>query len=75
VFFFFLTTLSASQADVLPKLKELLKKFSDKYPSEKTLQISLEKGVKYQVLISVMDATRDLVPDVVLMSYHEVGRT
>lgn len=65
----------SSEANVVPKLMDVLKKFSAKYPSEKTLQVSLEKDVPYQVLISVMDSARDVIPDVVLLSYHEAGHT
>jgi biopolymer transport protein ExbD len=67
--------LEVTQADLVPKLKELLKKFAGDYPTEKTLQVSLDKLVKYQILISVMDGARDIVPDVILLSYTEVNRT
>ncbi|MBC7396063.1 MAG: biopolymer transporter ExbD, partial [Bdellovibrionales bacterium] len=62
-------------AEVSAKLTELLKTFAEKYPTEKTLQVSLDKEVNYQVLISVMDGSRELMPDVVLLSYHEVNQT
>jgi biopolymer transport protein ExbD len=52
-------------------VKEQIKKFSEKYPSEKTLQISLDRTIRYQALISVMDAAREHMPDPVLTSYAD----
>ena len=59
------------ETNIIPKTQELLKTFSQRYPKEKTLQISMGKLVKYQALISVMDGARDFTPDMVLMSYSE----
>ena len=62
----------ARQSTVASQLQTLIEKFALKYPAEKTLQVSLDRGVNYQVLISVMDGARALMPDVVLLSYQEV---
>jgi biopolymer transport protein ExbD len=61
----------ADEASILAKTQELLKNFTQNYPKEKTLQVSMGKLVKYQALISVMDGARDYTPDMVLMSYME----
>ncbi len=48
--------------------------FSKRYPEEKTLQVSLERTLPYQSLISVMDGAREHLPDIVLVSYHEADQ-
>lgn len=65
----------STPAEIGTKLQILLKQFAEKYPNEKTLQVSLEKDVSYQTLISIMDGSKDLIPDVVLLSYHEASQT
>lgn len=62
-----------AEENVIEKLQAVLKHFATDYPAEKTLQVSLGKEVKYQSLISVMDSARDIIPDIVLLSYYEVS--
>ena len=59
---------------VLSQAEVLFRKFNSQFPLEKTLQISLEKSIKYQTLISIMEATKNLIPDIVLLSYREVNQ-
>jgi len=61
----------AEQDQIVSKASEVIGLFSSKYPSEKTLQISLEESIPYQRLIDIMDAARDYLPDTVLVSYLE----
>lgn len=63
----------AEEAMITEKAQQMIQSFSKRYPKEKTLQVSMGKTVKYQALISVMDAARDFLPDVVLASYTEAG--
>jgi biopolymer transport protein ExbD len=51
--------------------KRVLTDFTTKFPTEKTLQLGLGSNVAYQDLVSVMDGARDLLPDIVLISYNE----
>jgi biopolymer transport protein ExbD len=67
------TTTESTEKNIVPDLKKLLQQFAVQFPTEKTLQVSMQKDVKYQVLISVMDGARDLLPDVVLLSYREAS--
>jgi len=61
----------AKEGDLLEVVKQQAQRFSSKFPSEKTLQISLERNLPYQTLISTMDGAREVFPDIVLMSYEE----
>lgn len=61
----------ADETGITTKTVEILSRFAKNYPNEKTLQVSMGRAVKYQALISVMDGSRDLLPDVVLMGYSE----
>ena len=56
---------------ILELTTKLIAKFSENYPKEKTIQIGLGQDVPYQDLISLMDGTREKLPDVVLISYNE----
>jgi hypothetical protein len=55
-------------------VRKQAEKFSAKFPGEKTLQVSLERNLPYQSLISVMDGAREKFPDIVLVSYHEADQ-
>lgn len=66
-------SVDCNQSDIIPRVEAMLKKFKERHADERTLQISMERSVKYQTLISVMDASKDLIPDVVLLSYNEVN--
>ena len=50
---------------------KMVQKFSKEHPDEKTVQLGLAGKLPYQDLISVMDAVRPSMPDVVLISYAE----
>lgn len=68
---------SQNEIDANPDLmievtKEIFKDFNKIYPQEKTIQVTMSQDIEYQKLISIMDAARDYVPDVVLFSYEEI---
>lgn len=54
--------------------KKMVEEFNKKYPDEKSLQLGMAENVKYQNLIAAMDGVRELMPDVVLISYQEVAQ-
>jgi biopolymer transport protein ExbD len=54
---------------LISDLKKLVTEFKQQYPQERTLQITMQAELPYQILISVMDAFRELLPDIVLTSY------
>lgn len=56
---------------LIQKVGELMQKFAKSYPNEKTLQIGLGAQIEYQNLISVMDAVKEVTPDMVLFDYRE----
>ncbi len=56
---------------LLEAARPLIQSFSEKHPGEKTLQIGLGAEVSYQNLIVLMDAAKDSMPDIVLISYRE----
>lgn len=53
----------------IDEIKEMVAKFKEKFPEEKTIQISMQSKVPYQWLVSAMDGVRELLPDMVLNSY------
>ena len=53
----------------IDEIKKIIKKFKALFPNERTIQISLQSGINYQWLISVMDGVREDLPDMVLNSY------
>lgn len=57
---------------VQDRTAEMIREFKRVYPSETTLQMALSAEIPYQILISMMDGARLLLPDVVLYSYTEV---
>lgn len=61
---------AADEATILGGMKRLAQGFAERYPNEKTLQVSLGRDVRYQSLISMMDGAKDFLPDIVLVSYH-----
>ena len=63
--------LLGSQKALLDTTTEMIKNFSEKYPKEKTIQIGLGENVSYQNLITIMDGTKEKLPDMVLFSYQE----
>lgn len=62
---------SAEVDDVLNNSKEIIDSFMQKFPSEKTIQIGLGADVSYQTLITIMDAAKEKMPDMILFSYQE----
>jgi biopolymer transport protein ExbD len=56
---------------VIAATKKLISDFHARYPGERTIRIAMARTVEYQNLISVMDAVREDMPDVVLVSYDE----
>jgi biopolymer transport protein ExbD len=67
------TELKADFMDKPEHLVEEIKKFVGEFkklnPLEKTIQITMQSDLPYQMLISVMDALREMMPDVVLSTY------
>lgn len=57
------------QDSAIQELKKMITKFKERYPDEKTLQISLQSTIIYQWLITAMDSARESLPDIVLVSY------
>lgn len=65
-------TAAMDDEDALMKAtEELVNNFTTKYQGEKTMQIGLGADVPYQSLITVMDAVKEKLPDMVLYSYIE----
>jgi biopolymer transport protein ExbD len=62
-----------SQKALLDAATEMVTDFSAKYPKEKTIQIGLGADVNYQDLITIMDGTKEKLPDMVLFSYQEAS--
>ena len=56
---------------VLKTAGEFIGEFHKKFPGEKTLQIGLGANVTYQNLVTIMDAVKEKMPDMVLFSYAE----
>lgn len=60
------------RAEILQKSEEITREFSRKYEDkEKSIQLGLGAKVPYQDLISLMDGVREVLPDLVLISYRE----
>jgi biopolymer transport protein ExbD len=59
------------RADLLHSISQMIDDFSAKFPTEKTLRIGLGANVPYQTLITIMDAVKEKMPDMVLFSYDE----
>lgn len=55
---------------IVDDIKAMMKKFKDQYPEEKTIQIGMQSEIPYQWLISAMDGVREILPDMVLISYQ-----
>ncbi len=55
---------------IVDDIKAMTKKFKDQYPEEKTIQIGMQSAIPYQWLISAMDGVREILPDMVLISYQ-----
>ncbi|MFZ9594974.1 MAG: ExbD/TolR family protein [Bdellovibrionia bacterium] len=62
-----------SESELREKVGKQLQDFAQHFPEEKTLQIGLDPGIPYQVLIQVMDATGPYLPNSVLISYPQQG--
>lgn len=56
---------------LVEKVAEMLAKKSELFRGEKTLQISLSAETELQILISVLDGSRAILPDAVLNSNAE----
>ncbi|MBU6154164.1 MAG: biopolymer transporter ExbD [Bdellovibrionales bacterium] len=65
---------SADSSTLLDAVRKQVDRFAAKHPDEKTLQVSLERSLPYQSLISVMDGARERLPDIVLISYFEADQ-
>lgn len=59
------------ESPLLVATKKIISDFHKKYPQEKTIRVALTADAEYQSLVTVMDATQQDVPDVVLISYDE----
>jgi len=57
---------------VQTQTRSVIEAFKKLHPNENTIQMSLSAEIPYQILISMMDGARELLPDVVLYSYDEV---
>lgn len=57
------------QDAAIADIKKLIQKFKDQHPDEKTIQLALQSGIMYQWLITAMDGAREILPDIVLVSY------
>ncbi len=57
--------------EFLKELREMIQKWAVDFPKEKTVQLSLSRNVEYENLILLMDAVRQTLPDIVLVSYDE----
>lgn len=57
---------------VRTKTEEMVASFNKSYPLEKTLQMGMTSNTRYQNLISVMDGSKNLMPDIVLIDYLNV---
>lgn len=55
---------------IVTNIQDMIKKFKDAYPEERTIQIGMQSSIPYQWLISVMDGVREVMPDMVLTSYQ-----
>ena len=55
------------------EVKRIVADFAAKYPSEKTLQVTLGAQANYQEMISVMDGARHHLEDLVLSSYSDIA--
>lgn len=64
---------SAAGVDLEAGVREMLGRFKQKFPNEKTVQLGLAPGVEYQALIRAMDGARENLPDVVLISPDEAS--
>jgi biopolymer transport protein ExbD len=60
-----------SQKALLKATSDMINEFATKFPNEKTIQIGLGEDVNYQDLITIMDGSKDKLPDMVLFSYQE----
>ena len=63
-------TATVNEESILKSVHDIAQSFSKTYPKEKTLQVSMDRLVKYQVLISLMDGAKEFLPDIVLSSYE-----
>jgi len=60
-----------NETAVLHATTDLINEFSTQYPKEKTIQIGLGEDVPYQHLVTIMDGSKEKLPDMVLFSYLE----
>ncbi len=69
--------LNDEKESLLPKLrsetKKIIKNFLSKYPNEKSIQLGLSENTSYQDMVAIMDGIKEDIPDIVLISYKEVG--
>jgi biopolymer transport protein ExbD len=62
-----------SEAELETKVRELVSRFHDKFPAERTIQLGMSPSVRYQSLILAMDGAREKLPDIVLISPEEAA--
>ncbi len=53
------------------KASEIIKKFQEKFPDEKSVQLGLGSTINYQQMVSVMDGVKESIPDLILLSFRE----
>lgn len=63
--------LNSLRNNMLEATKEMIKKFVEKNPTQKTIQIGLASELNYQTMVTMMDGARELLPDPVLISYTD----
>lgn len=51
--------------------EKILNQFNQRFPNEKTIQMGMNRKAPFQFLIDLMDAAREIVPDIVLISFDE----
>lgn len=60
-------------SQTLKTSKDLAFSFKQKFPDEKSLRVGMAEDLSYQILISVMDGVREVIPEIVLISYSEAA--
>ena len=63
-----LASLEADRTALLTAALKLLTEFKLNFPKEQTIQLALQGDLAFQYLIDLMDASRDQLPDIVLLS-------
>lgn len=64
---------NARSPELETAVNEMVKKFKEQYPDEKTLQLGLTDEGTYQELLSAMDGVLPVIQDIVLISSHDMA--